>query len=1212
MFRIRASVVLAIAMIPLAAVASGASGASGVSDAAGAHGATSGSGVAGAYGPTGAASAAGAASAGNIPEQEPNQPCGQGQTIQCGNLVAPAQLQPGDEDWYSFFGNQGEIVTVVTEPLNGGDNTNTFLELVADDCLGGLAQDDNSGNGNYAVIDGFILPYTGEFHVLVRGAGPADQGPYALALDCQPGPGGLSVDDALDILVNDFIPNSPFADSLLAYCYDPPGPDSTLAPGTTIADWDSSYVETIPSEVYFFWLDDEPEFEFTHHTTVVLVDKQSGFVQPFEGDGWPIIDGVPIFDFDPDNATDNGRCSGTPKNYPSLNVTYTPQDHNANTKTYAVIAVGKNLSAPGDEFNGEKKARTQDVKRVQNILNTLPLGPKVDKDKMKYAMGADTTGTTREELCTVLESLDEDCKKLHFYYLGHGSEEDEGAGTQGGMILKGEGDERDIVTWHSLAAKLSLTGIEEVCVVIEACHAGGAIAALRDFNITFSEFPDNPNVLKGKLITSSTPERKTYRNNCQGTPFIMGLYDCWQQSSADLNKADGVDAFEALAWALKQAENAPQNSNLWKLKASEPKGTTLGGGHGEPITFNEGTSCWKKPISKGGRKLTYEIKDVSYTIGSGTGEKVVRRKRVYVTNESSSVTKFTKPIQLGCIQGKTFTPLEIEGNPNDDKTKWKPRIGPGQRVCVADWPEGCTVFGVRKAPDDFAPDSPWDDPFSETLFALGGQGGESDSVIFTDGRTALYWPEEDIYQIHMVRGEIGDTYVTTVLDTLPTWDLTSSPDSFFVSTLIDSQEVTLRGEVPLGALGGGEIRSYVENIDDPEDRRQLTLRALLAEFVPTDITGPADLPYQALRVDGALRAEAGPITALRSNIEFIGQPSENRVGTGGAMGLVECLFSPEEGAAYTFEVQGDVDWNTVAFVEPLSGLQLSGASGLIRNGWVLGSLADGLLLSGDLAGLDLQYFDVDSSAAHGVTFDGVSNALLRDIRVTNSGLDDVSMAGASTAELRNACLDIEKVSVESGSELTLSYDTWVQALDVDGESLLGVLVEIRDAENTLVSSSVTDTAGGSNTAVLIRSIFDGPVRNDFTPHEVFVSLADWDSTFAYIADSSRVVPITLPFVAADVEPEEDEVREPKLIGKVPNPLVAGHPLEIRYAIPAGERIEVSLFDVQGRRLEKVGRYHTDGGEFSVELPSEGLPGGTYFYRISIGDVVTRRKITLLE
>ena len=227
---------------------------------------------------------------GAVPEQEPNDTC-PGQSLGCGQVIAPAYLQPGEQDWYEFFAVQNDVITLVTDQDQPTDNTNTVLELYANDCTSLLAADDDGGNGMYSLIQNFVAPYTGSYHVLVTGPDPFDQGGYILITDCQPGMQKLTRQEAIDIVLNDVIPFSPYADSLVAFILDPDttGVDSTFAPGTVVADWDSSYVEVIPSEVYMFWLDNEPQYEFGHATTVVLVDAFNGFVQPFDGDGYPIV-----------------------------------------------------------------------------------------------------------------------------------------------------------------------------------------------------------------------------------------------------------------------------------------------------------------------------------------------------------------------------------------------------------------------------------------------------------------------------------------------------------------------------------------------------------------------------------------------------------------------------------------------------------------------------------------------------------------------------------------------------------------------------------------------------------------------------------------------------------------------------------------------------------------------------------------------------------
>ncbi|MFB3908619.1 MAG: PPC domain-containing protein [Candidatus Eisenbacteria bacterium] len=117
------------------------------------------------------------------PEQEPNDTC-PGQATACGDVVTPAYLDAGNEDWYSFTVNAGDAITVGTQEVNPGDYADTYIELYFE-CGGTiLAEDDDSGPSTYSLIQEWIAPQTGTYNLKVRGFSASSYGPYEVFFQC--------------------------------------------------------------------------------------------------------------------------------------------------------------------------------------------------------------------------------------------------------------------------------------------------------------------------------------------------------------------------------------------------------------------------------------------------------------------------------------------------------------------------------------------------------------------------------------------------------------------------------------------------------------------------------------------------------------------------------------------------------------------------------------------------------------------------------------------------------------------------------------------------------------------------------------------------------------------------------------------------------------------------------------------------------------------
>jgi hypothetical protein len=117
------------------------------------------------------------------PEQEPNDTC-PGQSTACDDVVNPSFLTAGEQDWFTFYVTAGSTLTLGTDVVNVGDNTDTYIELYFE--CGGviLAQDDDGGPGFYSLISNYTAQNTGNYNLKVRGFGAGSTGPYKVFFQC--------------------------------------------------------------------------------------------------------------------------------------------------------------------------------------------------------------------------------------------------------------------------------------------------------------------------------------------------------------------------------------------------------------------------------------------------------------------------------------------------------------------------------------------------------------------------------------------------------------------------------------------------------------------------------------------------------------------------------------------------------------------------------------------------------------------------------------------------------------------------------------------------------------------------------------------------------------------------------------------------------------------------------------------------------------------
>jgi predicted small secreted protein len=87
------------------------------------------------------------------------------------------QITSRDGDRWTFFGSVGDQISIA---VNGANRFDTVLDLFDENSIL-LMNDDDSGSGYNSLINGYTLPYSGDFTVIVSGYGGA-RGAYTISL----------------------------------------------------------------------------------------------------------------------------------------------------------------------------------------------------------------------------------------------------------------------------------------------------------------------------------------------------------------------------------------------------------------------------------------------------------------------------------------------------------------------------------------------------------------------------------------------------------------------------------------------------------------------------------------------------------------------------------------------------------------------------------------------------------------------------------------------------------------------------------------------------------------------------------------------------------------------------------------------------------------------------------------------------------------------
>ncbi|MGQ0827729.1 MAG: T9SS type A sorting domain-containing protein [Bacteroidota bacterium] len=92
--------------------------------------------------------------------------------------------------------------------------------------------------------------------------------------------------------------------------------------------------------------------------------------------------------------------------------------------------------------------------------------------------------------------------------------------------------------------------------------------------------------------------------------------------------------------------------------------------------------------------------------------------------------------------------------------------------------------------------------------------------------------------------------------------------------------------------------------------------------------------------------------------------------------------------------------------------------------------------------------------------------------------------------------------------------------------------------------------------------------------------------------------------------EDTQINGVKLGQNQPNPFNGN--TVISYEIATSENVSLDIFDIAGKKIVSLNQGKKTAGVHSIELSSQNLPQGVYFYTLNVGDQNVTKKMTVLE
>ncbi len=313
--------------------------------------------------------------------------------------------------------------------------------------------------------------------------------------------------------------------------------DHPLCPGSTIRSaYDNSYELSVDKNIWFAYLDNGKEGRFGHPGTYLIIDAETGALTT-EGNEWPpTVDGT-TYSYDdvlPEGGGAHVFYGGYNEPTPEPNGSVISEEVTSTVPKEEVCAVLVSGTATNPR---QIEAFEQDVDFIKGNLMRESYGPQLTEGDITVLNNGSFA-----DIKSTLESFRGRYRKVYFFYSGHGTEKY--------MVTNDTVGNR---MWYTdLADALVKSEADEICVVIDACHSGGAIETFKEKNGLASR---NVTLLTSCRVDTTSWTR--YIVTGGGDTVRTGEYTwafskCFGDPRADGDGDGKTSLVETHQWALSQ------------------------------------------------------------------------------------------------------------------------------------------------------------------------------------------------------------------------------------------------------------------------------------------------------------------------------------------------------------------------------------------------------------------------------------------------------------------------------------------------------------------------------------------------------------------------------------------------------------------------------------------------------------------------------------
>jgi hypothetical protein len=375
----------------------------------------------------------------------------------------------------------------------------------------------------------------------------------------------------------------------------------------TMIYWDylrSQYLTTTKDH-WIGYADWDVDASLSHKSSMFLVDANSGVLETKNFDWRPQINNS----YYPNNEQwKNDLIYGNPIQY---------EDYDENGQVYDITEPVNDLDSVGcflisgtGTNDRERSAFPVGVNVMRREFTLEKTGPKISVDRLEEFKD------NPNGLSDAISTLNNKYKKMYIYYSGHSD-------TSGQMIFTD-----GIMSFIDLIRELKAQGVQEICMIIDACYSGKVIEEfqndqdLADMSVTLITSASKDSVSKLRFV-NVVRDGKTIETGVGA--FTNSLATALGSPDADKNKDNTVSLIEAFESVLDVNPKISENSNT-RINDQKPQIFT----HERRIINSE--------------KISFENSDLDFTVNYGLNNKklnvnLYRGQNLFKSPDNPSIYK---------------------------------------------------------------------------------------------------------------------------------------------------------------------------------------------------------------------------------------------------------------------------------------------------------------------------------------------------------------------------------------------------------------------------------------------------------------------------------------------------------------------------------------------------------------------------------------------